>query len=62
MRAERDRHSEKEQNRQIQAGMAEKPIFLPHLQEPTPVAQLQPPHIVDQVLREPVDVLIKKTA
>ncbi len=60
-RAERDHHSEKERNRQIQAGSAEEPIFLPHLQEPTPVAQLQPPRLVDQVCRELMDMLIQKT-
>ncbi len=60
-RAERDRCSEKERNRQIQARLAEEPIFLPHLQEPMLVAQLQPLRLVDQVRREPMDVLIQKT-
>ncbi len=61
-RAERDCCSQGERNWQIQTGSAEEPIFLPHLQELTPVAQLQPLRLVDQVRREPMDVLIQRTA
>ncbi len=45
----------------MQAGTTEQPIFLPHLQEPMLMMQLQPPHIVDQVRTEPMEKLIQKS-
>ncbi len=45
----------------MQAGTAEQPIFLPHLQEPTLTMQLQPPRIMDQVRTEPMEKLIQKS-
>ncbi len=61
-RAERDRRSQGERNRQIQAGSAGEPIFHPHLQEPTAVAPLQPPCLVNEVCMELMDALIRRTA
>ncbi len=45
----------------MQAGTAEQPIFLPHLQEPMLTMQLQPPCIMDQVHTEPMEKLIQKS-
>ncbi|MCP4549575.1 MAG: hypothetical protein GY835_24225, partial [bacterium] len=45
-RDDRDRQQENEWNWQIQAGMAEQPIFLPNLQEPTPMMPMQLQRIV----------------
>ncbi len=61
-RNDRDRQMEKERSRWIQAGTAEQPIFLPHLQEPMPLAPLQLQCIMDQTHMETVDVLIQKSA
>ncbi len=61
-RDDRDCRTEGERSRQIPVGMAEQPIFLPHLQEPTLMAQLQPPCIVDQVRMQSMGMIIQKTA
>ncbi len=58
----RDRQRETEQKQQIQAGTVETLIFLPHLQELTPMTPMQPQRIVDQTRTEPVNVLIQRSA
>ncbi len=59
--AERDRHVQEEQGRQIWAGTAMQPVFLPHLQALIMMMQSQLPHIVDEVRTKPVDELLKKS-
>ncbi len=61
-RQARDRQQEKEKARQIQAGTAEEPIYLPYVQELTPMMPMQLQHLADQTRMEPVDVLIQKSA
>ncbi len=58
----RDRQQEKEWGQRIQAGTAEEPIFLPHLQELTLMTPLQLQRIMDQTRTEPVGALIQKSA
>ncbi len=61
-RTVRDRQQGNERSRQIQAGMAKQPIFLPNLQEPTLMMPMQPQHIVDQTCTESMSTLIQKSA
>ncbi len=58
----RDCEQEKERSQQIQGGTAEEPIFLPNLQEPTPMTPIQPQRIVDQTRTESMSTLIQKSA
>ncbi len=60
-RDERDHQKEKERSRQVQARTAEEPIFLPHLQEPTPMTPVQPQRITDQTRMKPVSELIQQS-